>query len=297
MRKGIILAGGTGSRLRPATLAVSKQLLPIYDKPMIYYPVSVFLSAGITDILIITKPDEMELFKRVLGHGEGFGAKIQYGAQPQPNGLAEAFLIGEKFIGDQPSALILGDNIFYGEGIAELCASAMARTKAGAGATVFAYEVRDPQRYGVVSFDTAMKALTIEEKPLEPKSNWAVTGLYFYDRHVCALARTLKPSKRGELEITDLNRLYLEQGNLHVEKLGRGFAWLDTGTFDSLHDASSFVRTIELRQGTKIGCLEEIALRRKLITPEQAEATATAMGNNEYADYVLKCAREVKNAR
>ena len=297
MSRGIILAGGTGSRLRPATLPVSKQLLPIYDKPLIYYPVSVFLSAGITDILIITKPEEMELFKRVLAHGEGFGANIQYAAQAQPNGLAEAFLIGEKFIGDQPSALILGDNIFYGEGIAELCASALARTRAGAGATVFAYEVRDPQRYGVVSFDTAMKALTIEEKPLEPKSNWAVTGLYFYDRHVCALAKTLKPSKRGELEITDLNRLYLDQGNLHVEKLGRGFAWLDTGTFDSLHEASSFVRTIELRQGTKIGCLEEIALKRKLITPEQAEANAAAMGNNEYADYVLKCAREMKNAR
>ena len=297
MSKGIILAGGTGSRLRPATLPVSKQLLPIYDKPLIYYPVSVFLSAGVTDILIITKPDEMELFKRVLGHGEGFGTKIQYAAQPQPNGLAEAFLIGEKFIDGQPSALILGDNIFYGEGISELCASAMARTKAGAGATVFAYEVRDPQRYGVVSFDATMKALTIEEKPLEPKSNWAVTGLYFYDKHVCALAKALKPSNRGELEITDLNRLYLEQGNLHVEKLGRGFAWLDTGTFDSLHEASSFVRTIELRQGTKIGCLEEIALKRKLITPEQAEANAVAMGKNEYADYVLKCAREMKNVR
>ena len=297
MSKGIILAGGTGSRLRPATLPVSKQLLPIYDKPLIYYPVSVFLSAGITDILIITKPDEMELFKRVLGHGEGFGAKIQYAVQAQPNGLAEAFLIGENFVGDQPSALILGDNIFYGEGIAELCAGAMARTKAAVGATVFAYEVRDPQRYGVVSFDAAMKALTIEEKPAEPKSNWAVTGLYFYDRHVCSIAKTLKPSRRGELEITDLNRLYLEQGNLHVEKLGRGFAWLDTGTFDSLHEASSFVRTIELRQGTKIGCLEEIALKRGLITPEQAEAKAVAMGKNEYADYVLKCAREMKNAR
>ena len=297
MSKGIILAGGTGSRLRPATLPVSKQLLPIYDKPLIYYPVSVFLSAGITDILIITKPDETELFKRVLGHGEGFGANIQYAAQAQPNGLAEAFLIGEDFIGDQPSALILGDNIFYGEGIAEVCAKAMARTETGVGAAVFAYEVRDPQRYGVVSFDAAMKALTIEEKPAEPKSNWAVTGLYFYDRHVCALAKTLRPSKRGELEITDLNRLYLDQGNLHVEKLGRGFAWLDTGTFDSLHEASSFVRTIELRQGTKIGCLEEIALKRKLITPEQAEASAVAMGNNEYADYVLKCARETTNAR
>jgi glucose-1-phosphate thymidylyltransferase len=295
--KGIILAGGTGSRLRPATLPVSKQLLPIYDKPLIYYPVSVLLSAGITDILIITKPDEMELFKRVLGHGEGFGAKIQYAAQPQPNGLAEAFLIGERFIGDQPSALILGDNIFYGEGIPELCAGAMARARAGMGATVFAYEVRDPQRYGVVSFDAAMKALSIEEKPADPKSNWAVTGLYFYDKHVSAFAKTLRPSKRGELEITDLNCLYLERGNLHVEKLGRGFAWLDTGTFDSLHEAASFVRTIELRQGTKIGCLEEIALRQRLITPEQAEANAVAMGKNEYADYVLKCAREMKNAR
>ena len=297
MSKGIILAGGTGSRLRPATLPVSKQLLPIYDKPMIYYLVSVFLSAGITDILIITKPEETELFKRVLGHGEGFGAKIQYAGQPQPNGLAEAFLIGEEFIGDQPSALILGDNVFYGEGIPELCASAMTRAGDGRGATVFAYEVRDPQRYGVVSFDAAMKALSIEEKPADPKSNWAITGLYFYDKHVCALVKTLKPSKRGELEITDLNRLYLEQGNLHVEKLGRGFAWLDTGTFDGLHEASSFVRTIELRQGTKIGCLEEIAMRRKLISPEQAEANAVAMGKNEYADYVLKCAREIKNAR
>jgi glucose-1-phosphate thymidylyltransferase len=296
MTKGIILAGGTGSRLRPATLPVSKQLLPIYDKPLIYYPVSVLLAAGITEILIITKPDEMDLFKRVLGHGEGFGAKIQYAAQPQPNGLAEAFIIGEQFVGEEPSALILGDNIFYGEGIAEICASAMARTTEQPGATVFAYEVRDPQRYGVVSFDHDMRALSIEEKPAEPKSNWAVTGLYFYDNQVCTLAKTLKPSRRGELEITDLNRLYLEMGKLHVEKLGRGFAWLDTGTFDSLHEASSFVRTIELRQGHKIGCLEEIALQRKLITPDEAEAGARAMGKNEYADYVLKCAREARNA-
>jgi glucose-1-phosphate thymidylyltransferase len=296
MTRGIILAGGTGSRLRPATLPVSKQLLPIYDKPLIYYPVSVFLAAGITEILIITKPDEMDLFRRVLGHGEGFGAKIQYAAQPQPNGLAEAFIIGEQFNNGEPSALILGDNIFYGEGIAELCGSAMARTSKQPGATVFAYEVRDPQRYGVVSFDHEMRALSIEEKPAEPKSNWAVTGLYFYDSQVCELARTLKPSKRGELEITDLNRLYLEVGKLHVEKLGRGFAWLDTGTFDSLHEASSFVRTIELRQGHKIGCLEEIALQRKLITPDEAEAGARAMGKNEYADYVLKCAREARNA-
>ena len=293
--KGIILAGGAGTRLRPATIPVSKQLLPVYDKPMIYYPLSVYLQAGIRDVLIITKPEEQELFRRTLGDGSSFGVRITYAMQDQPNGLAEAFLIGEEFVGGGPAALILGDNIFYGPALGEICARAVAKAEAGQGSTVFAYEVKDPERYGVVSFDHSFKALTIEEKPTKPKSNWAVTGLYIYDRKVSEMAKKVKPSARGELEITDLNRLYLEAAQLNVERFGRGFAWLDTGTFDSLHEAASFVRTIELRQGIKIACLEEIALTQGFITPDQAEAVAARMGSNEYAAYVLKCAEDVRN--
>ncbi|MEP6827474.1 MAG: glucose-1-phosphate thymidylyltransferase RfbA [Aestuariivirga sp.] len=293
--KGIILAGGAGTRLRPATIPISKQLLPVYDKPMIYYPLSVYLLAGIRDVLIITKPDEQELFKRTLGDGSSFGARISYATQAQPNGLAEAFLIGEEFVGNSPAALILGDNIFHGPGLGEICARAAAKAEAGHGATVFAYQVQDPERYGVVSFDKKFKAQTIEEKPTQPKSNWAVTGLYFYDRKVCQLAKTVKPSARGELEITDLNRIYLEAGELNVERFGRGFAWLDTGTFDSLHEAASFVRTIELRQGIKIACLEEIALTNGFITPDEAEATASKLGKNEYATYIMECVQEARH--
>lgn len=292
--KGIILAGGAGTRLRPITIPVSKQLLPIYDKPMIYYPLSVYLQCGIRDILIINRPDEQDLFRRTLGDGSSFGARITYATQDQPNGLAEAFLIGEEFIGGEPAALILGDNIFYGSGLAEICARAMAKAEARICSTVFAYEVKDAGRYGVVSFDQNFKALTIEEKPEKPKSDWAVTGLYIYDHKVCQMAKRLKPSARGELEITDLNRLYLEAGELEVRRFGRGFAWLDTGTFDSMHEASSFVRTIEARQGLKIACLEEIALRQGFITPDEAEMTAARLGNNEYASYVLKCAQDVR---
>ena len=292
--KGIILAGGAGTRLRPATIPVSKQLLPVYDKPMIYYPLSVYLHSGIRDILIITKPDEQELFRRTLGNGSSFGVRISYAAQDQPNGLAEAFLIGEEFVGGGPAALILGDNIFHGPGLGEICARAVAKAEAGKGSTVFAYEVKDPERYGVVSFDQNFKALTIEEKPKKPRSNWAVTGLYIYDRKVSERAKRVKPSERGELEITDLNRLYLEAGELNVERFGRGFAWLDTGTFDSLHEAASFVRTIEQRQGIKIACLEEIALRHGFISPVEAEEVAARLGNNEYAAYVLKCAQEIR---
>jgi len=291
--KGIILAGGTGSRLRPATLPISKQLLPVYDKPMIYYPLSVFVQAGIRDVLIITRPEELEMFRKLLGDGSAFGISLSYAPQAAPNGLAEAFIIGEDFVGNSPAALILGDNIFYGEGMAQMCRNAFANAERNE-ATVFAHEVADPERYGVVSFDNSAKAQSIEEKPLAPKSNWAVTGLYIYDQNVCRHARSITPSKRGELEITDLNRIYLDAGALNVERLGRGFAWLDTGTFDSLHEASSFVRTIELRQGIKIACLEEIALARGFITPDQAEAGAKALGTNEYAAYIMKRVAEAR---
>ena len=293
--KGIILAGGSGSRLRPATVPVSKQLLPVYDKPMIYYPLSVYLLAGIRDVLVITRPEEQELFRRTLGDGSAYGARLSYAIQAQPNGLAEAFLIGEEFVNGSAAALILGDNIFYGPNLGEICARAVAKAEAGQGATVFAYQVSDPDRYGVVSFDKSFKALTIEEKPAQPKSNWAVTGLYIYDNHVCQRAKLVKPSARGELEITDLNRIYLEAGELSVERFGRGFAWLDTGTFHSLHEAASFVQTIEQRQGIKIACLEEIALHKGFITPDQAEAAAAAMGKNDYADYVRRCSQEIRN--
>ena len=285
--KGILLAGGSGTRLRPATTAVSKQLLPIYDKPMIYYPLSVFLLAGIREILIITTPEDAPLFKRLLGDGKSFGADINYAVQQQPNGLAEAFIIGEDFLNGSPAALVLGDNIFYGDGLGDLCQSATLRDS---GATVFAYEVSDPQRYGVVTFDqTTSVAMDIEEKPPRPKSNWAITGLYFYDAEVCEIAKSVKPSARGELEITDINRTYLQRGTLQVKRLGRGYAWLDTGTFDSMHEASSFVRTMELRQGIKIACLEEIALKQGFIDVASVMRSALAMGNNEYSAYLRKC--------
>jgi glucose-1-phosphate thymidylyltransferase len=285
--KGIILAGGAGTRLRPATFAMSKQLLPVYDKPMIYYPLSVFLQAGINEILVITTPEDAPLFKRLLGDGSSFGTKLQYAIQDRPNGLAEAFIIGENFLNGSPAALVLGDNIFYGEGLGDLCKSAAQQTS---GATVFAYEVSDPERYGVVSFDPdSLVAINIEEKPKNPKSNWAVTGLYFYDSDVCNVARSIKPSPRGELEITDVNRVYLERKQLKVKRFGRGYAWLDTGTFDSLHDASSFVRTIEHRQGIKIACLEEIAFRQGFIDRDAVLQSAQSMGTNEYSGYLRKC--------
>jgi glucose-1-phosphate thymidylyltransferase len=283
-RKGIILAGGSGTRLHPLTVRVSKQLLPVYDKPMIYYPLSVLMLAGIRDILIITTPHDADLFQAVLGDGAGWGLSITYAQQPKPEGLAQAFLIGERHVGGAPSALVLGDNIFYGRGFGEILRRADARTR---GATVFGYFVRDPERYGVVSFGADGKPNDIVEKPTAPKSNFAVTGLYFYDQDVVDIAKSIKPSHRGELEITDVNRVYLQRGDLQVEKLGRGFAWLDTGTHQSLMDAGTYVRVVEDRQGTKICCPEEIAWRMGFISAQQLEKLAQPLVKSGYGEYLL----------
>ena len=288
-RKGIVLAGGSGTRLHPATLALSKQLLPVYDKPMVYYPLATLMLAGIREILLISTPQDTPRFAQLLGDGSQWGLKLQYAVQPSPDGLAQAFLIGEQFLGGHPSALVLGDNIFYGHDIHELLASADQRQH---GATVFAYHVNDPERYGVAEFDAAGKVLSIEEKPQAPKSNYAVTGLYFYDERVVELARHLAPSPRGELEITDLNRLYLEQDALHVEIMGRGYAWLDTGTHDSLLDAGQFIATLERRQGLKIACPEEIAWRSGWIGDAQLERLAQPLAKNGYGQYLMRLLKE-----
>ncbi|MDX2156706.1 MAG: glucose-1-phosphate thymidylyltransferase RfbA [Hyphomicrobiaceae bacterium] len=288
--KGIILAGGSGTRLYPLTLSLSKQLLPVYDKPMIYYPLSVLMLAGIREVLIITTPDDQAQFKRLLGDGHQFGIKLEYAVQPRPEGLAQAFHIGAEFVGAGPVTLILGDNIFYGHGLPEHLAAGRARAS---GATVFAYQVADPQRYGVVSFDRSGRAVSVVEKPERPESDWAVTGLYMYDNNVLEYARAIKPSARNELEITDVNRLYLEVGNLHVERLGRGFAWLDTGTFDSLLDANDYVATLERRQGLKVCCPEEVALRQGFVTPEQMAPWLAKLGKSAYADYIRRLIRHM----
>jgi len=288
-RKGIILAGGSGTRLHPATLAISKQLLPVFDKPMIYYPLSTLMLAGIRDILIISTPQDTPRFTQLLGDGSQWGLNLQYAVQPSPDGLAQAFLIGREFIGKHPSALVLGDNIFYGHDFHHLLANAMARN---VGASVFAYHVHDPERYGVAEFDAHSKVLSLEEKPRQPKSNYAVTGLYFYDDQVVDLAKTLKPSPRGELEITDLNSLYLGQEQLSVEIMGRGYAWLDNGTHESLLDASQFIATLENRQGLKVACPEEIAYRKGWISAGQLEALAQPLTKNGYGQYLLRILKE-----
>ncbi len=291
MMKGIVLAGGSGTRLHPITLGVSKQLLPIYDKPMIYYPISVLMLAGIKDILIISTPQDLPQYRNLLGDGQQFGVQFSYAEQPSPDGLAQAFLIGEQFIGGDPVCLILGDNIFHGQYFGEQLQTAINRSS---GATVFGYWVKDPERFGVIDFDSQGRAMSIEEKPTAPKSSYAVTGLYFYDNDVIEIAKAIKPSKRGELEITDVNNVYLQRGDLHVERFGRGFAWLDTGTHDSLLEASQYVQTIEHRQGLKVACLEEIAYQQGWVSREHILERAQYFGKTGYGQYLFKIAGETR---
>ena len=289
MPKGIILAGGAGTRLHPITMGVSKQLLPIYDKPMIYYPLSVLMLAGISDVLIITTPEDQAGFQRLLGDGSTFGIQLSYAVQPSPDGLAQAFIIGEEFIGDESVCLVLGDNVFYGHGFTQKLTEAVTRS---AGATVFGYQVKDPQNFGVIEFDDQMRAVSITEKPNQPKSSFAVTGLYFYDNHVVEIAKQVEPSARGELEITSINQEYLNRNALHVELLGRGFAWLDTGTHESMLDASRFVETIEKRQGYKIACLEEIAFNHGWLTADNLQERGRKMAKNSYGQYLIQLSLE-----